>query len=61
MLGARIDVVEASIWNFYRLPAVSARQKTTTDVIKCDKTSNWTETIIKNAGVFSSHFLSENI
>ncbi len=39
MLGARIDVVEASIWNFnaYLLPL--PQNKMTTDLVKWDKTS----------------------
>ncbi len=41
MLGAQIDVVEAPIWNFkaYMIPLPD--KKTTTSVVKCDKTK-WT-------------------
>ncbi len=40
MLGARIDVVEASIWNLnaYLLPLPDKKTMTAV-VIKCDKTS----------------------
>ncbi len=39
MLGDRIDVVEDFDFKFERIPAVSARQKTTTAVVKRNKMS----------------------
>ncbi len=60
MLGARIDVVEAPIWNFqaYLMPLPD---KKPTAVVKRHKWADWTETIVKNARVCSAHFLSEKV
>ncbi len=57
MLAARIDVIQPQIRNLiaYLLPLPD--KKTTTAVVKRDKT----ETIVKNARVCSAHFLSEKV
>ncbi len=51
MLGARIDVVEAPIWNLkaYLMP------------LPDKKTSGLDRTIVKNARICSAHFLSEKV
>ncbi len=61
MLGARIDVVEASIWNFNAYPAVSARQKRQQLWLNEIKRADWTDTIVKHDRVCSSHFISEKV
>ncbi len=62
MLGARIDVVEAPIWNFkaymMSLPDKKKRQQLWLNAIK---RVDWTETIVKNARICSAHFLSEKV
>ncbi len=62
MLGARIDVVEASIWNFkaYLLP-VPDKKKRQPLWLNEIKRADWTEIIVKNARVCSAHFLSEKV
>ncbi len=62
MLGARIDVVEAPIWNFKTYLLSLPDKKTTTAVVKQDKTSgldrNGRQT---NARICSAHFFSEKV
>ncbi len=63
MLGARIDVVEAPIWNFnaYLLPLPDKKKKRRQLWLNELKRADWTETIVKNACVCSAHFLSEKV
>ncbi len=59
MLGARIDVVEAPIWNFkaYLLPLPDKKQLGLNEIKRAD----WTKMIVKNACVCSAHSLSEKV
>ncbi len=62
MLGARIDVVEAPIWNFkaYLLPLPDKKKRCQLWLNEI-KRADLTETIVKNAHVCSAHFLSEEV
>ncbi len=62
MLGARIDVVEASIWNFnaYLLP-LPPPKKLLQIWLNEIKRADCTETIVKHDRVCSAHFFSEKV
>ncbi len=57
MLGAQINVVEASIRNVNALPDKYRRQLWLKEIKRVD----WTETIVKHDCICSSHFLSEKV
>ncbi len=60
MLGARIDVIQPQIRNVivYLLPLPDEKPMLWLNEIK---QADWTETIIKNGRICSTHFLSEKV
>ncbi len=61
MLGARIDVVEAPIWNFKAHMLPLPDKETTTAVVERDKSSGLDKIIVKNVCVCSTRFLSVKV
>ncbi len=62
MLSARIDVIQAQIWNVIIYLLSLPDKKQTTAVVKRDKKwVDWTETIVKHDRVCSAQFLSEKV
>ncbi len=61
MLGANIDVIQPQIRNLiaYLLPLPDKKQQQL--CLNEIKRVDWTETIVKNARVYSAHFLSEKV
>ncbi len=61
MLGARIDIVQAPIWDLIAYQQPLSEKKRRQLWLNAIKRADWTETIVKNARVCSAHFLSEKV